>query len=237
MLDFFKNAFKKEKPQAKARPKDSCPIEINEGDKISIHKDDVVPRLWRGVIQATSRELFAIDIPDLIKENPFPFKENTLISASINKGEKTALFSARMRKVVQSHKPPIVIMDYPEEVTWEESKQGGFIRIKTDLPAKVKLEGVDDATWHMVRIVEFSLKGLVLSSPSTFMEGRKVRLDFMSLEFPLSPVAEVIWSKKEEPASEGDSTTFNVGVQLEGLSQFDEQILASFAYKLQRRAM
>lgn len=233
MGDLLKKIFHREEKE-KPSPRQQCPVNFAIEDKINIHKDEVIPKLWKGVVHSVSESAFSVDIPDLMGEFPFPFKEESVITVSVVKGDKTARFSTRLMKIAWKSKPPILILEFPEEIIWEDTKAREYIRIKTDLPAKLKVEGKSDSGWQMVRIVDFSLTGLLLLSPVPFVQGDKLRVNFMQFQFPLEPLAVVMWSTKDEENK--DRASYNIGLRFEEMNIHDQQMLSGFAYKLQRKS-
>lgn len=237
MFSFFKKLFGKKEKKARKPAKSArsaSPVNFNVDDKINVHKDEAVPKLWKGVVNSVSATYFSVDIPELMGEFPFPFKEGESISVSMVKGEKTCKFMCKLAKISWKSKPPILILEFPEEVTWEESRPREYIRISTDMPAKVRHIEKKEGGWQMVRIVDFSLTGVLIRSPKPFVIGDKLEVNFLSYEFPLKPKTTVMWSTKDEESSKDN--VFNVGLKFYDLTEVDRQMMASYAYKLQRKS-
>ncbi len=236
MGGLFKNLKKDEEKKKKSTPRQACPIQLQVDDPVQVHKDETIPKLWKGVINSVTDSAFAIDIPELMGEFPFPFKEKASISVSVVKDDQTAKFSTTLLRIAWKSKPPILILEFPDEIAWEKTKPREYVRIETDLPAKLKIEGKQDS-WQMVRISDFSLTGIQLSSPKAYMEGERLRVNFMQFQFPLEPVTTVMWCTREKEKETGEeSQNYNIGLKFEELNQHDKTMLSSFAYKLQRKS-
>lgn len=232
MFDMFKRGEpRRDKDQIASRSQ--CPIHISEGDKISIHRGGPVPKQWRGIVHMVTNTAFAMDSPALFAESVFPLQDHSRVDASISMGERTAKFTTKLLKAVHDHKPPIIILEFPTEFEWNEPKDREYVSVKTDVPAKAKVEGKEDSPWQMVRIVDFSIGGMVLSSPLAYITGDKLRIDFMSFEVPVKPVAVVASSVKDEEKK--DYTIYKIALKFENLNDSDKQMLSNFAYKLQRK--
>ena len=236
MGGLFKNLFKKEdKKKKKLTPRNACPINLQVDDVIQVHKDETIPKLWKGVINSVTDSAFALDIPELMGEFPFPFKEGSSMNVSVAKDDQTAKFSSKLLRIAWKSKPPILILEFPDDTVWEKTKPREYIRIETDLPAKLKIEGKQDS-WQLVRISDFSLTGLQLTSPKAYMQGERIRINFMQFQFPLEPISTVMWCTREKEKGTGEELqNYNIGLKFEELSAHDRTMLSSFAYKLQRK--
>jgi len=235
MFGFIKKLFsKKEKKGEEGKKPLIKAIDISEKEIVQIHKDVDVPKLWKGSVHSATEETFSVDIPDLMGEFPFPFREGQDIMVSLKRDKRLARFKSKLIKIAWKRKPPIIVLNFPTSVEWKDTMERKHVRIDVDLPAKVRIDR-EGESWQTVRVKDFSLMGLSFLSRKSFDKDTKIRIKLMSMEFKLELPGRVTRVLKlEERTSEG-KPNFNIGMKFEGLSEMDKKTVANFAWKLQRR--
>lgn len=234
IFGFFRKLFSKKKREEETDHSQIKPIDIFAEEIVQIHKDEDVPKIWKGCVHSITGETFSIDIPDLMGEFPFPFREGQDIMVSLKRDKRLAKFKSKLIKIAWKRKPPIIILNFPEYVEWKDTMERKHVRIDVDLPAKARIDYKGES-WHIVRIKDFSLRGLSFLSNESFDKNTRVRVKLMSMEFKLELPGRVTRVLKlEERTSEG-KPNFDIGMRFEGLSEIDKKTIANFAWKMQRR--
>ncbi|MCD4784329.1 MAG: PilZ domain-containing protein [Candidatus Eremiobacteraeota bacterium] len=234
IFGFLKNLFSKKNREEETGHPRIKPIDIFEEEIVQVRKDEDVPKLWKGRVLSVTGETFSVDIPELMGEFPFPFREGQDIMVSLKRDKRLAKFQSKLIKIAWKRKPPIIILNFPEYVEWKDATERKHVRIETDLPAKVRIDR-EGESWHMMRIRDFSLKGLSFLSNESFDKDAGIKVKLMSMEFKLELPGRVTRVLKlEERTSEG-KPNFDIGMRFEGLDEMGKKTIANFAWKLQRR--
>ncbi|MCE1245569.1 MAG: flagellar brake protein [Firmicutes bacterium] len=232
IINIFKNLFGKKKQQEEAAPVIERKIELFTGDTINVQKDEAVAKQWKGVIHSATDEHFTVDIPELMEEFPFPFREGQNIIISVSREGKVARFSSKLVKIAWKRKPPIILLEHPEQLEWQDVVERKHIRINTDLPAKVRRN--QDEEWLAVRVNDFSIAGLSFLSPSPFMKDEELIVQIMSMDFRSELTGFVTRAQKLEERSSGDTANYSIGIKFNEMSEIDKHSATNFAHKLQR---
>jgi c-di-GMP-binding flagellar brake protein YcgR len=232
IVNFFQKLFGKKEAQESEAPPADRKVELFTGDVINVQKDEAVPKQWKGVIHSATGEHFTIDIPELMEEFPFPFREGQSIIVSVGRETKVARFTSKLVKIAWKRKPPIILLDYPDKLDWQEVVERKHVRISADLPASVKKTDRDE--WHPIRICDFSVAGLSFISSTPFMKDEELTVKITSMEFRTELTGFVTRASKLEERSDGESANYNIGIKFSEMSEIDKHATANFAHKLQR---
>lgn len=232
MFDFFKKIFGKSKKDTGNKRVKPIDIEVNE--RVNLHKGEEIPKIWHGVIHSVADETFSVDIPELMGEFPFPFREKKEVLVTIPKGKKVARFTTKLIKIAWKSKPPILVLEYPTSVDWEESRERKHVRIATNIPAKVKRDTPHEKSWEMVRVVDFSITGLSFVSTTPYKKGEQLQVKLMSMQFPLKPRGVVARTHKLQERSEEGKPNYNIGIRFVDVNEMDKQMFSNFSFYLSR---
>jgi len=208
--------------------------EIFINDSVTVHKDEENPKLWRGRVNSVSAHTFSVDIPLLMGEFPFPFREKKLVMVTITRENRTARFSTILEKIAWKAKPPILVLEYPERIQWEEVKERKFIRIPTNIPARIKPKKDETAPQVFVRLTDFSVTGISFLSFTPYAAGDLLEVEIMSTQFKVKHEGEVIKSTKLEEHGANGEPNYRVSLRFLKLSELDINNLSAFAHQLQR---
>lgn len=235
ITDFFKKLFGKKEEKESKQPIEK-PIELFADEKIQVQKDEEFPKLWKGRVFTAGESNFAVDIPELMEEFPFPFREGQDMIVSLTRDNKVARFRCRLEKIAWKRKPPIILLSYPTNVEWQESVERKHVRINVDLPARVRHDKLDEK-WYDIRINDFSISGLSFLSNEPFKKDDMLVVKLLSMEFHLELKGIVTRASKVEERTSGEKPNYNIGMKFVELNDIDKQAVANYAWKLQRMGM
>jgi hypothetical protein len=229
MLDFIKKIFRKSKPELAVATRRTTAVCPNRGEKVHVRFNDQATKAWRGTIKSLKDDFFSVNINEALEETAFKFVPGINVLVTVFRGNRTARFTSKLINIDW----PEMELEYPHQAKWEEEAQKQYVRIKTDVPAKVRQEGLEIGNWQMIRMTEFSLEGIRLTSPVPYKEGNRLRIDFMSFEFPVTPMSVVqkLIVTEETGGVKGSS---DITVKFESLTELERQVLSNYAYKLQK---
>ena len=230
ILNFFKKLFSGKDKENEPKENIEHEIDFTENENIVVMIDESGTDKWNGNVFEPGNHEFSIYSPDLMEISPFPYTKGDYMYLSIERENKETVIKCKFQKIEKQFSPPLIILDYPDNVEWKESVKRKHRRIDVDIPAKAKYNQMGE-DWKSIRIKDFSMSGLSFLSPYAFVKGEEVLVQFLSLQSRMELPGKVV------RVIDLEDNKYNIGIIFGELSPTVLQSISNFAWKMQKRGL